>query len=561
MANVFPNPISADTNSNAERKLYNLFENKLGPEYTVIHSVRWVTRDPKLYGPVGEADFVVIHPKHGLLVIEVKGGGVGLENGKWYTIDAAGTKSYLNKDPVAQAEKSVYALLDHLKHDAYTRQYVFPIHHAIAFPDIQVPASQSLRPDIPRVLILDRSRLPDLQKALEEIFEFWHQRYQHAALGEQAVRSAIQFLAPKKEIKTRIAHLFEDEDQQIKKLTEAQYGTLRMLQMFRRAAIIGGAGTGKTMLAIEKARQLAASGFKVLLLCYNSNLAKWLKEITSDVEGVTVITFHGLVRLASENWAKMPPRVNKDDYFYKAEDVLFDALEVIRSDPKKIEQFLFDAVIVDEAQDFKSHYWIPVPDLMKDPVNGVLYVFFDDNQRIYSQLSNIPISKEQAPLVLSDNCRNTKPIFRLLQKYARTSTAVQCIGPDGRDIVLKPAVGNLELQKTLRSTLHELIDEKGATPSQIMVLTPRNQEHSLWDEGALLGNYKLTWNLSALGNSTIRVSTIHSFKGLESPIVILTELDNAFAETQDQLVYIGVSRARNHLVIIGTLPPPNESKR
>lgn len=559
MATIFPAPISADTNSNAERKLYNLFREKLGHEYTIIHSVKWVTRDPKRYGPVGEADFVIVHPKHGVLVIEVKGGGIHLDAGKWYTINAAGEKNSLDKDPVAQADRSVYALIDHLKYHALTRRYTFPIHHAVAFPDIEVPANQSLRPDIPRTIIIDRSRLSDLQKTMEEIFDFWNQRYKHNPLGEQAARDLIQLLVPKHEINTRIAHIFEDEDQQIKKLTEAQYNTLKLLQMFRRAAIVGGAGTGKTMLAVEKARQLAAAGFKVLLLCYNGNLARWLTEITSDIEGVTVNTFHGLVRVVADNWAKMPPRSNKTDYFDKAEDVLFDALELIRTNSKKAEEYLFDAVIIDEAQDFKTHYWIPVPELLKDPTNGVLYVFFDDNQRIYSQLSNIPISKEQSPIVLTDNCRNTQPIFKLLQQYTKTTTAIQCIGPEGRAIELKPASDDTEIQKTLRATLHELINVKGALPSQIIILTPRKQENSLWQEGSSLGNYKLTWNISTLTGSNIRVSTIHSFKGLESPIVILTELDQAFTETRDQLIYIGVSRARNHLVVIGSLPSSDGS--
>ena len=555
MAKIYPNPISPDTNSNAERKLYKLFESKLDPEYTVIHSVRWVTRDPKRYGPVGEADFVIAHPKYGVLVIEVKGGGIHLEAGKWYTINAAGEEIPLNKDPVAQADRSVYALIDHLKNYFGTQRYTFPIYHAVAFPDIDVPANQSLRLDIPRTIIIDRSRLSDIQKAVEGIFEFWHQRYLHDAVGDQAITELVELLVPKHEIKTRISHIFEEEDQQIKKLTEAQYSTLRLLQMFRRAAIVGGAGTGKTMLAVEKARQLASTGFKVLLLCYNGNLARWLTEIAP--QGVTVNTFHGLVRTAADTWAKMPPRANKTDYFEKAEDVLFDALELLRTNPQRVSDYLFDAVIIDEAQDFKTDYWIPISDLLKDPINGVLYVFFDDNQRIYSQLSNIPISKEQAPIVLTDNCRNTQAVFKVLQAYTKTSTAINCIGPEGRAAEVKPATNESETQKMLRVTLHELINDKGALPSQIVVLTPRKQENSIWRDGSTFGNYNLTWNLGSSGHSSIRVSTIHGFKGLESPIVILTELDQAFAETRDQLVYIGISRARNHLVIIGSLPSPS----
>jgi len=210
--------------------------------------------------------------------------------------------------------------------------------------------------------------------------------------------------------------------------------------------------------------------------------------------------------------------------------------------------------IVDEGQDFDSSYWIPVPELLKDPVTGVLYVFFDINQRIYTQLSNIPVSKEQPPLVLSDNCRNTKAIFEILRKYTNTSIDTTCIGPNGRPVEYIPASDDAETQKVLRSTLHDLIDKKGAISSQIIVLTPRNEDNSLWKEGLMLGNYKLTWHPNNLSQRQIRVSTIHSFKGLECPIVILTEMKFAYPEAREQLTYIGVSRARNHLIIIGELP-------
>jgi superfamily I DNA/RNA helicase len=308
------------------------------------------------------------------------------------------------------------------------------------------------------------------------------------------------------------------------------------------------------MLAVEKARQLAQADFKVLLLTYNSNLAQWLAQITSEFTKIRVSTFHGLVRTAFNEWAELPAPTKQSDYLEKAEDLLFEALESIKKNPEKADKYLFDAVIVDEGQDFTSDHWIPIPDLLKDSVTGVLYVFFDDNQRIYEQLSHIPVSKEQVPLVLSDNCRNTKSIFAALQKYTNTSIETRCIGPEGRSVKFLPAQNDAEAQKALRSLLHELTIDQGAQPSQIVVLTPRREANSLWKDGLKLGNYFLKWDALSSDNRHIKVSTIHSFKGLESPIVILTEMDHAFAESREQLAYIGISRARNHLIVIGKMP-------
>lgn len=101
--------------------------------------------------------------------------------------------------------------------------------------------------------------------------------------------------------------------------------------------------------------------------------------------------------------------------------------------------------------------------------------------------------------------------------------------------------------------LRELVNEKDISPAHIVILTPRSMEHSLWQEGDRLGTLMLTWNLDAKGKNSVRVSTIHSFKGLESPIVILTEMEHAH---QDEVVYVGMSRARNDVIVIGQLPGP-----
>lgn len=559
MANIFPRKISPDTNSNAERKLYDQLHKQLSDDYTVIHSVRWITRNPRQHESVGEADFVIAHPSKGVIVLEVKGGSIHIDRGKWYTVNRHGQKNALGKDPIAQAEKSVYALLDHLEHSKPTDRYNIKVYHAVAFPDIEVDQKRSLRPDIPNVIVIDQSKLSDLSQVIDDIFTFWRARLPHSSPGRNAIRALIDLLVPKIEIKTKIAYQLEEENQQIKELTKRQYNILRAMQSSRRLAIIGGAGTGKTMLAVEKALQLAESEFKVLLLCYNRNLADHLESITSDSDKITVYNFHRLTYEAMR-WAGISMPDNKSDFYDKPEEFLYEALEVVHSSAQTVERYLFDAVIIDEGQDFLGDYWIPVPDLLKDRATGVLYIFFDDNQRIYAQLSNIPISREQSHLTLINNCRNTQSIFNVLKDYASTTTETRSVGPEGRPVEYLEAENEKEAHKTLRSLLHRLIVEGGAKTSHIVILTPRAESKSIWLEGAKLGNYTLTWNLEDTRHDHVCVSTIHSYKGLESPIVVLTEIEHAREETREQLIYIGISRARNDLFIIGDLPTPEGEK-
>jgi DNA replication protein DnaC len=106
-----------------------------------------------------------------------------------------------------------------------------------------------------------------------------------------------------------IADIFEREHHKIDELTQSQFRVLRQLRGHKRATIIGGAGTGKTLLAIEKATQLAEQGFRVLLVCFNRNLKDW---ITGNLKhsNIVICTFHGLVQFA-RRWAKIPPSWKK----------------------------------------------------------------------------------------------------------------------------------------------------------------------------------------------------------------------------------------------------------
>src|SRR5690606_20615950 len=94
--------------------------------------------------------------------------------------------------------------------------------------------------------------------------------------GKPAVDALIELIVPSRKLQPKIAEVFARERRKIDELTLTQYRILRQLKQHKRAAIVGGAGTGKTMLAIEKAAQLAETGAKVLFLCFNRNLARWI---------------------------------------------------------------------------------------------------------------------------------------------------------------------------------------------------------------------------------------------------------------------------------------------
>ncbi len=83
MARMIPSPMREDTESEAERLLYRKFEAELSDAYTVVHQARWVGLRHGRAGQDGEADFLILHPTKGILVLEAKAGEVVIEEGRW----------------------------------------------------------------------------------------------------------------------------------------------------------------------------------------------------------------------------------------------------------------------------------------------------------------------------------------------------------------------------------------------------------------------------------------------------------------------------------------------
>ena len=546
---------SDDTTSDAELELYESFE-KLPDEFTVFHSVKWFGKSK---GTVGEVDFIIAHRTHGILVLEVKGGEVTLErkgnNSEWTSRDQNGRIHSIN-DPCEQAERNRRALWDWLAEDQRTRGLRFAIFPAVALPDSRV--DKDIRPDCPQDIFIDIRHLGNLEKRLLEIYAYWkpHADVKNSVMaGKPAVDALIQLLIPSRQLQPRVSDIFERERQKIDELTHTQFRILRQIRSHKRAAIVGGAGSGKTMLAMEKAQQLADAGFRVLFVCFNRGLADWVGENLKH-PNILCSTFHGLVGYA-RNWARVqsgPKFASWDALDERAPDLLMDALSIIRSPDSGALDKLFDAIIVDEAQDFEDTWWVPLSDLLRDPKEGVFYVFFDNNQRLYKQIGNVPM--EGDPFFLDENCRNTQHIHEQISRYIDSAENTTCEGPEGRPVEIIPAPDKAAVRRELQKILHRLINEQGIRPNDIVILTPASDKRSQWKEGDQIGNFMLTWDMKTTLSGAVRVCTIYRYKGLESAVVILTELDRRNEEFSNQLVYVGLSRARHHAIIIGELPPP-----
>ena len=543
MAVMYPRKLLAGTQSNAERKVFGALRDLLSDEYTVFHSVP-MYRQLQTTGGIGdgEIDFLLAHPKKGLLVVEVKGGGILHEaSGKeWYTTDFSGDRHRI-RDPFEQAKDYKYLLRDDLRACQLTRRFEYPIAHAVWFPDVDLLGRRlGLSVQIERIT-LDARALDAAGSAIPGLFTSALGDSSKEAPGAAGLTALVGYLAPHWEFSPTLAAKIHDENREIAEATKSQYGVLSLLSRVPRALVSGCAGSGKTILALEKAHRLAANGARVLLLCFNKKLAAWLR--TQAIQRVEAHHFHGFcVHLCHEVGLATPtpdPHGDTSAFFkFELPDALMDALTQTER--------RYDAVIVDEAQDFLPSWWVPVQETLVDPANGTFYIFFDDNQAIYVKRPEFPFP---GPLLsLTENCRNTQRIHREVAKYYGGADAVTCLGPEGRPLEILRAD---DVVRAVETVVKRLVHEEGLRASDITLLSPLGPSRSIIQEGQRIGNLHLSWGELGSGD-TVHCSTIHAFKGLESPVILLCELDQVHVASRNELLYVGLSRARNHLVVVET---------
>ncbi len=543
MARMIPASIVAETKSDAERLLYERFRQSLGDDYVVFHSVAWqgVTADGRPRD--GEADFIVAHPQSGILVVEVKGGTIAWnpETGEWTSVSRNGHVSRI-RDPFAQARESKYALRDALQCSTPGLRQL-SLGHAVAFPDV-VAGGDLLGPDKPRAIVLDRADLADLAAWVARVMRHWQGESRCDAVARLTARDALmKLLAAPRELRPALWGEIAQWQRELIRLTDQQFAILNMLNRQRRARICGCAGSGKTLIAVEKATRLAQQGMRVLLTCFNKRLAAELQGRLAGQNNLDVFNFHDLCARFAEEAGVLPAMGDDEQAFYDRHlpEALMVATEKLG--PR------YDAIIADEGQDFADEWWVPLQMTLRDPDGGILYIFYDDNQKLYPRARQLPILDE--PFELTINCRSTQRIHAQVMKFYQGQTQPLSGGPEG----VPPEVVWCESKRPfipeLQRVLDRLIGEERVPPEHITMLVGARLDWLMKHANVL--RPRLTDDPARRG-AAIYCATAHSFKGLESPVVILTNVDASWIgdwmRDVPRLLYVACSRASAHLIVL-----------
>lgn len=546
MITFIPPYMGEEIKSNAEKKMYDVLQ-KLDMEDTyVLHSLGLPKHQSKIYG---EIDFVIVC-RRGVACLEIKGGRVECKEGKWFFTDRYGEEHQKPEGPFAQVTGNMFSLLTAIRSRFANNQHIksFLMACGVVFPDIEFKStSQEIIPEI----IYD-SRTENITDYINGVFDYWESRQHRESvkLSKNDVKDIVNYLRGDFTFIPALRDRLNNIDEHLVRLTNQQVQIMNALGMNSHLLIEGNAGTGKTLLATEFARQRAEQGDKVLYLTFNKNLSNNINEQIGNVPNLKVINIHALFgEYVSVDIKKM--QENPQKYFG---DILpeqfFDWVNSISD--AEADALKYDLLVMDEGQDIiKPMYLYSLDTLLKSGLEkGKWAIFYDKKQNIYNPEyadgMELIESYNCTRFKLFVNCRNTVQIGTYSSKTSGVEIS-DFLNENGEEVQKIVYTDKADFKQKIREILKKLRAEK-VDLSDVIFLAPKKYANStLYETGIEVNELGDKFN----GNSLLpRYATIQGFKGLDSKIVILIDADKISDKYFSKFMYIAGTRARTLLYVV-----------
>jgi len=544
--------------SQGERLLYFKFKNEeTVQQFYILHSV---FTNYHLNNISGELDFLVLAPGMGIFAIEVKHGGVSREKGTWLYENRSGKINQKKKSPFSQVHGTMHSIrqyiLDQVSHDKskYERLKNLLFGTGVAFTSM-VNKNIDFGPEAFPWQVLTREGLSlPIRKYLNTLSDGWHNEYQDkywydvnkSRPTSRDCELVLKILRGDLNIDYTEINRISDNEKIIEEFTKEQFYILNFVNFNDRCLIEGQAGTGKTVLALELVKRRLKKDEKVGFFCFNNQLGQKLNKtisnnFTSTQYDYCVGTLHSYML---NNTDVAIPKSDKSKFYSETLplEFLIQNEGILYSDQ-------FDFLVIDEVQDLLTNYYLEVIDfILEGGVDRGRWVMFGDfsNQAIYlnnpfEALENLKRRTHFTKLPpLNINCRNTKRISNqnsLLTGIDLPEFTNQTL--IGESITVKFPAKNKQ-KKVVEEVVESLLD-KEIPITKITLLSPKRVSNNCLSDSDYIADLK---------KDGLTVTTIQSFKGLEDAIVVLYDFDEISSEKSRKLLYVGISRATQRLLLI-----------
>ena len=509
----------------AEKQVFEAIKRELGDDDAIFCNLE--ISDPQ-HGDV-EIDLAIFIKNRGIAVIETKGGHISFDGKDWIQSDAKGNRPIY---PASQARKNMYSLRDLLRRR--WSQGNIRTDWLVAFPNYKIVDVGAT--NLPPEKILDHD---DLQNPLRKILdELDGQNKVPQPFGDVWIKAAETILKPIASLDADFNEVLESNYLYIRDLTHERANLLLQLQDNERYLVRGPAGSGKSWMAFEQAKRWTDEGKRVAMIAFNRGMVSYMEmknqELSEDSQINFVGTFHDFAKYIGSD-AGSPSRYNEDDDEFGPS--LIAAAKALDAEKR------FDAVVVDEAQDFMSSWWEAIRLSLTDTEHGRIAAFGDDQQKVFGKRKGPEWA--MAIFRLRENIRNSQQIAKVASTLVEDSITAR--GPNSYEVefIICAQEDAVEMADDY---VEKLTDKERWQPGEIALLTTRSR-HPVHVEMATRdrkGYWKSLWD-----SEDVFYSTVGGFKGLERPVVILAIDGFHNAEDIEDFLYVGLTRARDKLVVIG----------
>ena len=528
-----------------EREVLNQLKLQLPADWVVVSNVTWAARGDNGYVSDGQSDFVVLVPGSGMVIVEVKGSReIWIDDdGRWYRSEAGGGKALLSTSPPEQAMGNMHQLAKIVQQKGGWLKFPGRYSWLVAYPNgiaNQVPALFD-----PSSLVTSRNMnglLGSIRNSLEQRgFEGRADKFTDDVVDKVAmILTSRPFSITKADSQIDV----NDDIDDIDNLTRQQFAALRGIFEHPRVAVTGPAGSGKTLLAIWRLQAMIEAGKRALYVCFNTKLAEILRRRHPEHSG----SIASIDKFFSAMCPDQRPGADVSTFF--KETLPAEALDVAAGYPETTK---YDAIIVDEGQDFSEFQLYALDELLRRGDSE--WIIFSDRRQDLFQMHSGETFGAEVVFNLYHNCRNTKHVNDATNSYL-----------GGQWIDSMPGMPPGEPPTVLQCTTKDVMAVKAWELARqwsgdrgVVILSPYTLANSSMANSRKGHGFVLSENLADFGKSGIAYfSTIRSFKGIEAPAVILIDADmpsddekNAFRYED---LYVACTRPTTRLAILSRNP-------